>query len=99
MAVRKLFFAISPAYGVNVTDVSPGAVDTGLFSISHWVTQTGKALGIIATPQMLVRRALRALFRGRAKTTIPTVFWQVLCFIILLLPTSMLRLIRRLGWF
>ena len=87
------------AHGVNVTDVSPGAVDTGLFSIPHWVTKTGKALGIIASPQMLVRRALRALFRGRAKTTIPTVFWQVLCFIILLLPTSLLRLIRRLGWF
>jgi short-subunit dehydrogenase len=87
------------AHGVNVTDVSPGAVDTGLFSIPHWVTKTGKALGIIASPQMLVRRALRALFRGRAKTTIPTVFWQVLCFIILLIPTCLLRLIRRLGLF
>ena len=86
-------------YGVHVTDVSPGAVDTGLFSIPQWVTKSGKALGIIASPQMLVRRALRALFCGRAKTTIPTVFWQVLCFLILLLPTCVLRLIRRLGWF
>ena len=86
-------------YGVHVTDVSPGAVDTGLFSIPNWVTKAGKALGIIASPQMLVRRALRALFMGRAKTTIPTVFWQVLCFIILLIPTCVLRLIRRLGWF
>ena len=86
-------------YGVHVTDVSPGAVDTGLFSIPQWVTKAGKALGIIASPEMLVRRALRALFHGRSKTTIPTVFWQVLCFIILLIPTWMLRLIRRLGWF
>ena len=86
-------------YGVHVTDVSPGAVDTGLFSIPHWVTKAGKALGIIASPQMLVRRALRALFWGCSKPTIPTVFWQVLCFIILLIPTCVLRWIRKFGWF
>ncbi|MBQ6984892.1 MAG: SDR family NAD(P)-dependent oxidoreductase [Paludibacteraceae bacterium] len=86
-------------YGVHVTDVSPGAVDTGLYSIKPAFTKVGKCLGIIVSPQTLVRRALRALFRGRAKTTIPTVFWRVLCFIILLIPTCLLRLIRRLGWF
>ena len=86
-------------YGVHVTDVSPGAVDTELYSISPVLTKIGKCLGIIVSPQTLVRRALRALFRGCAKTTIPTVFWQVLCFIILLIPTCLLRLIRRLGWF
>ena len=86
-------------YGVHVTDVSPGAVDTGLYSIKPWITKLGKCLGIIVTPQTLARRGLRALFHGRAKTTIPTVFWQVLCFLILLAPTCLLRLIRRLGWF
>ena len=95
---RSLHIELKP-YGVYVTDVSPGAVDTGLFSIPQWVTKAGKALGIIASPEMLVRRALRALFHGRSKTTIPTIFWQVLCFISLLSPTWMLRLIRRLGWF
>ena len=86
-------------YGVHVTDVSPGAVDTGLYSIKPVFTKIGKCLGIIVSPQTLVRRALRALFRGRAKTTIPTVFWRILCFLILLAPTCLLRLIRRLGWF
>ena len=86
-------------YGVHVTDVSPGAVDTGLYSIKPALTKVGKCLGIIVSPQTLVRRALRALFRGRAKTTIPTVFWRVLCFIILLIPTCLLRFIRRLGLF
>ena len=95
---RSLHIELKP-YGVYVTDVSPGAVDTGLFSIPQWVTKADKAVGIIASPEMLVRRALRALFHGRSKTTIPTVFWQVLSFIILLIPTWMLRLIRRLGWF
>ena len=86
-------------YGVKVTDVSPGAVDTGLYSIPPVFTRIGKALGIIVSPETLVRRALRALFRGRAKTTIPTVFWTILVFIIQLLPTWLLRLIRKIGWF
>ena len=86
-------------YGVYVTDVSPGAVDTGLFSIPQWVTKAGKCLGIIASPERLARRGLFALFHGWAKTTVPTIFWKVLCFIILLIPTCLLRLIRRLGLF
>lgn len=86
-------------YGVKVTNVRPGAVDTGLYSIPPVITQIGKCLGIIVSPQTLVRRALRALFAGRAITTIPTVFWRVLCFIIILAPTCVLRLIRKLGWF
>ena len=95
---RSLHIELKP-YGVYVTDVSPGAVDTGLFSIPQWVTKAGKFLGIIASPQMLVRRALRALFHGRSKVTVPAVFWHILTFIILLIPTCVLRLIRRLGWF
>lgn len=86
-------------HGVHVTDVSPGAVDTGLYSIKPWQTKLGKCLGIIVSPQTLVRRALRALFWGWSKTTVPTVFWQILCFLILLTPTCVLRLIRRFGWF
>ena len=86
-------------YGVRVTDVSPGAVDTGLYSISPVLTKIGKCLGIIVSPQTLARRGLFALFHGWAKTTIPTVFWRVLCFIILLIPTCLLRLIRKLGLF
>ena len=86
-------------YGVSVTNVSPGAVDTGLYSIPPFMTKVGKCLGIIVSPETLARRGLFALFHGWAKTTIPTVFWRVLCFIILLIPTCLLRLIRRLGLF
>ena len=95
---RSLHIELKP-YGVYVTDVSPGAVDTGLFSIPQWMTKAGKCLGIIASPEMLVRRALRALFHGRSRVVIPTVFWHILMFIIMLIPTCVLRLIRRLGWF
>lgn len=86
-------------YGVHVTNVSPGAVDTGLYNIKPWMTKAGKYLGIIVSPQTLARRGLRAMFHGRSKTTVPTVFWWILCGIILLIPTCLLRLIRRLGLF
>ncbi len=95
---RSLHIELKP-YGVYVTNLSPGAVDTGLFHIKPWLTQAGKALGIIATPQWVVRRGLNALFRGRSKVTVPAVFWHLLTCIIMLIPTWMLRLIRRLGWF
>lgn len=86
-------------YGVHVTNVRPGAVDTGLYNIKPAFTKIGKCLGIIVSPQTLARRGLRAMFRGRAKTTVPTLFWRALTFIITLIPTWMLRLIRRFGWF
>lgn len=95
---RSLHIELKP-YGVHVTNVSPGAVDTGLYNIHPVLTQIGKCLGIIATPRMLVRRGLRALFLGCSKVTVPTVFWLLLTTIILFIPTCLLRLIRRLGWF
>ena len=95
---RSLHIELKP-YGVYVTNVSPGAVDTGLYNIPSFLTTIGKCLGIIATPQMLVRRGLRALFQGRSKVTIPCVFWLILTTIIPFIPTCLLRLIRRLGWF
>ena len=86
-------------YGVYVTNVSPGAVDTGLYNIKPAYTRIGKCLGIIVTPKTLVRRALRALFHGRSKVTVPAVFWHILTTVIQCIPTCLLRLIRRLGWF
>ncbi len=95
---RSLHIELKP-YGVYVTNVSPGAIDTGLYNIKPVYTKIGKCLGIIASPEMLSKRALRALFHGRSKVTVPAVFWHLLTFIILLVPTCALRLIRRLGWF
>lgn len=85
--------------GVRVTNVSPGAVDTGLYHIRPWATKMGKALGYIVSPEYLVRRALNGLFRGRAKVSVPYVWNVVLVVLVSLIPTSLLRGIRRLGWF
>ena len=84
--------------GVIVTDISPGAVDTGLYHIHPIFTKMGRALGIIVSPEYLVHRALNALFRGRAKTTVPFVWSKLIQLFVALIPTCLLRLIRRCGY-
>lgn len=85
--------------GVHVTTVRPGAVDTGLYSISSTATKVGKALGYIVTPEHLVDRALRGLFRGRARVSVPCVWNGILLAGVGLVSTGMLRWIRKRGWF
>ena len=84
--------------GVIVTDISPGAVDTGLYNIHPIFTKMGRALGIIVSPEYLVRRALNALFRGRAKATVPFVWSKLIQLFVALIPTCLLRFIRRCGY-
>ena len=80
--------------GVYVTAVRPGAVDTGLYSISKTATKIGMIVGYITTPEKLARRGLRAMFNKRAQVT-PGFLNHVLIFLVSLLPTGLLRLIRR----
>lgn len=81
--------------GVKVLNVNPGAVNTGLYNIPAWVTRLGKGVGFIVEPDYLARRAVRALFRGRAKVTIPTFWSALLVLLVLMIPTCLLKLIRR----
>lgn len=80
--------------GVYVTAVRPGAVDTGLYNISRTATKIGMIVGYITTPEKLARRGLRAMFNKRAQVT-PGFLNHVLIFLVYLLPTGLLRLIRR----
>lgn len=80
--------------GVYVTAVRPGAVDTGLYNISRSATKAGMIIGYITTPERLARRGIRALFNKRAQVT-PGLWNHVLVFLVSLLPTGLLRLIRR----
>lgn len=86
------------AKGVQVTDVSPGAVDTGLYNINPVLTKMLRGIGIIVSPDYLVKRALGAMFRGRAKVTVPYVWSKLIMLVVCLIPTCLLRLIRRLGY-
>lgn len=85
--------------GVYVTNVTPGAINTGLYNIRPWLTKMGLLLGYIVEPDYLARRGVNAMFRGRAKVTVPALWNHILLFLVALIPTCMLRLIRKLRLF
>lgn len=80
-------------YGVRVTTVCPAAVDTGLYKLKPGIRRAGRRLGLIQSPGALVRRALKALSRGR-RTVSPGIMNVLLPPLIAILPN---RLIDRLG--
>ena len=85
--------------GVYVTNVTPGAINTGLYNIRPWLTKMGLVLGYIVQPDYLARRAVRAMMRGRAKVSVPGVWNTILLFFVALIPTCVLRLVRKLKIF
>ena len=89
---RSLSYELKP-FGVSVTTVCPAAVDTGLYPLGDRLRVWLKRLGIIRSPQWLVRRALKAMFRGR-RTVSPGLMNKLLPPLIAILPAG---LIDRLG--
>jgi short-subunit dehydrogenase len=86
--------------GVIITDMTPGAINTGLYNIKPWATKIGLLLGYIVQPNYLARRGVNAMFRGRAKVSVPFVWnYLLIWLVVLFVPTCLLRLIRRMGLF
>ena len=82
-----------------MTNVTPGAINTGLYNIRPWLTKMGLMMGYIVEPDYLARRGVRAMLRGRAKVSIPGLWNIILLFFVALIPTGLLRLIRKWGIF
>lgn len=61
---KSLFFEMRP-YGVGVTVVCPGAIATPLYKLKPSLLRLGVKIGLIGTPEWLVRRALKGMFRKR----------------------------------
>ena len=61
---RSYSFELKP-YGVGLTTVCPAAIATPLYRLDPKWMRLGVRVGLIRTPQWLVRRALHAMFRGR----------------------------------
>ena len=89
---RSFSYEMRP-FGVKVTTVCPSAIDTGLYPLPERLRGFLKAIGIIRSPQWLVRRALRALFRGR-RVVSPGLMNFFLPLLVAALPSA---LIDRLG--
>ena len=89
---KSLSYELRP-FGVSVTTVCPAAVDTGLYPLGDRLRRFLRAIGVIRTPEWLVRRSLKAMFRGR-RTFSPGLTNALLPPLIAILPA---RLIDRLG--
>ena len=61
---KSLYFEMKP-YGVGVTTVCPAAIATPLYKLKPSLMNLGVKVGLIGTPQWLVKRALRGMFHKR----------------------------------
>ncbi len=61
---RSLSYELKP-YGVGMTTVCPAAIATPLYRLDPKLMKLGIRIGLIHTPRWLVRRSLRAMYRGR----------------------------------
>ncbi len=61
---KSFYFEMRP-YGVGVTTVCPGAIATPLYKFKPSLMKLGLKLGFIGTPEWLVGRALKGMFRRR----------------------------------
>lgn len=61
---KSLYFEMRP-YRVGVTTVCPAAIATPLYKLKENLLNLGVKIGLIGTPQWLVRKALKGMFRKK----------------------------------
>lgn len=83
-------------YGVSVTAVFPGAVDTPFYKLSDKMRRRFVAMGIMMRPETIARRAIKAMMRGRRRLT-PGLFTKLVVAICAILPARLLDLFLRIG--
>ena len=81
---KGLSYELKP-YGVTVTTVCPAAIDTGLYPLGDKLRRRLRRMGIVKSPEWLVKRALRGMFHGR-RLMRPGPLNRLVPFIVSLLP-------------
>jgi len=61
---KSLYYEMRP-WGVGVTTVCPAAIATPLYRLKPSLLNMGVKIGLIGTPQWLVRRALKGMIRKK----------------------------------
>lgn len=82
-------------YGVRVTGVFPGAVDTPLYDLDAACRRRLLRWGVMSAPQGVAQHGLRALFRGRS-SCIPGVFTKICVCVCRLVPAWLMRCVLRI---
>lgn len=88
----KAFRSEMMEYGVSVTTLCPGAVATDLYNLSHKLQRLAIRLGVMMRPERLAQKAIRAMFRRRARV-MPGLINHIFLPLARVLPS---RLIRKL---
>ncbi|MBR5197005.1 MAG: SDR family NAD(P)-dependent oxidoreductase [Alistipes sp.] len=82
-------------YGVSVTAVFPGAVNTPFYKLSDKLRSRLATFGVLMSPERVASSALRAMFRGRRRL-IPGLFTRLVVVLCALLPARVLNQIIRI---
>ena len=85
---QSLWYEFRP-YGVKVTTVYPGAVDTPLYTLDEKYRKWLRAFGVMMTAEKLAHTGIRALERG-SRTAIPGLFTKIVVGICSMLPAHAL---------
>lgn len=81
--------------GVSITTLMPSAVDTPLYPLSEKARRRLLRLGLMMSAESVVRKALKAMFRGRARC-LPGVVTKIEAGFCAIMPRCVLLLVMRI---
>lgn len=82
-------------YGVSVTAVLPGAVDTPFYKFSNRLRQFFVTIGLMQRPETIAHRGIRAMMRGRRRLT-TGIFTRLVIVICSIIPARLFELLLHL---
>jgi short-subunit dehydrogenase len=85
-------------YGINVTCLIPGAVDTALYDAGNFNLPLLMKLGIMKKPGAVANAGVRALFKNRAECT-PGLLNKLVVLLLPILPHFVISIIYRRKYF
>ncbi len=91
---RSLWYELQP-YGVHVLAVAPGSTNTGLLPFPERFGRLLLRVGITMEPDVLVRRALKKLFRTRRKVYLAGAWSYLIVPILKHLPDRLVFFVMR----
>lgn len=81
-------------YGITVTTLAPGAVDTGLYDPTVVDMERARRFGVMMDPAKVADAALAALFAGKAQC-IPGAFNRLATIAMWIVPQRVIDVVRR----
>lgn len=82
-------------YGVSVTALFPGAVNTPFYKLSDKIRSRLSSLGVLMRPEAVAKRGISAMMRGKRRLT-PGLFTRLVVVICAILPARVLDIIIRI---